>query len=271
VKNLEEVHAPPALATAGKPFYRPTMWVVCKKSVVGHLKSPALLETRMPDRSGQKQCPLCPKIVRGDTLGRHMCTHKKQFISTMSLKAKQGICDIKKPIMYGGDAHAGKCFAVCLYCNRCVNNVVKHHVEVFIQKHTNKECLEAWSSHEHLFSHVPPEAPETPIQNVVTVPEVLPETQYKKTKNTLSDSTVENLKAWAKHNEEDSEELDDIVGYVLDAETYKAEKLDGLCLDRLYDIGRHYGEEYTTHGEALDALIEKVQELQAQVDRSRHV
>lgn len=195
------------------------------KRGVGHLKSLHNVETRMPDRSGQKQCPICPKIVRGDHLGRHLATHKKDFIARMGVESKQAVCEIKKPIMYGGDAHACKCFAVCLHCNRFISGVAKVQSNIFIQKHATKECLEAWPSYEALFAHTPPCPPETPIQNVLIVADSRPETRNEKKGNVLSDSTVEMLRAWGRSQEEEPDwPLDDLVQSLLEYESYYKEK-----------------------------------------------
>jgi hypothetical protein len=191
----------------------------------------------------------------------------------MSPETIQNMIRIKRPIMYWSMNRTSGCHGVCLNCNKCFTDEYYVFSDRFISTHTSPECLKAWPEFEPLFTaspHVTPNPLPTPIQNVVTYAEPRPETQYKKSVNSLSDSTVENLRAWARHCDEDSDVPDELVGYLLDSEAGYAERLEQLNLQRLHDIGRHYGLPACSDADALDALIEKVEELQAQVD-SRHM
>jgi hypothetical protein len=219
----------------------------------------------------EKKCVLCPKTCRSDVVGRHMITHRKDIIQKMTPEARRAIRQTKKPIMYGGDKQKCEAYAVCLCCNRCVTDVSQFEITKFVHNHSTLKCMNSWPDWAALFDDGPPSPPETAIQNVVTYAAPLPVTRYEKSANCLSDSTAENLLAWGRARDEpDDVTLDDLVTSLIDSETYSVEKLEALDLNRLYDVGRLYGESYDTHAEALEGLLEKVRDLQRQLD-SRHM
>ena len=147
----------------------------------------------------------------------------------------------KKPIIYSKGKQRGQSFAVCLHCYKGVYEVDAGDVDAYEICYSHKTCMEHWDAYSSLYDapvasrrvvpprpFIPPSPSETSIQNVVRCTEPRPETQYKKSVNSLSDSTVEMLREWARaHDEEPDWPLDDLIQSLLEYESHWKEKCEG--------------------------------------------
>jgi hypothetical protein len=183
-------------------------------------KMKALQTDRQTDKMNDhrnKDCPICHKQMRSDTLYRHLWSHRKQIISIMDKPTLDAIIGIETPILTSGDVAKKKAYGACLHCYKGFTDKSSAERKDWIRRHLNQECKDFWHKYAGFFTgkaDPPPSAPATPLQNVVTVTESRHATEYG-----LSESTVEALRAWGKDMAmSDSHTLDDLVLNLLESE-----------------------------------------------------
>jgi hypothetical protein len=190
--------------------------------------------------SAKIQCPLCPSKMRCDNILRHITSHRKNIPDWMPQARIDFIKASKKPIIYSKGVQRGESFAVCLHCCKGVYNCDASDVEAYDTCYMHKACIAHWDDYAPLYDApattrrvvpprpcAPPSPAETPIQNVVMSTDSLPTTQYEKSANCLSESTVKMLREWAQsHDEEPDWPLDDLVRSLLEYESHWREKCE---------------------------------------------